>query len=98
VLVGACGVRGLLHAVAQTTHTTSQSKQRLRLSCRQPCCKLLRRGWLDGIKLLLVSGAAVDAPNKKGLSALGEAVAEGHTEAAEALLAAGASATWRAEG
>lgn len=65
------------------------------------CCLLAcpcRKGWLDGVKLLLAAGAEADLPNKRGLSALGEAIAGGHVEAAEALVAAGADPSWRASG
>jgi ankyrin repeat protein len=56
-----------------------------------------RAGWVEGVKLLLAGGAAAgDTPNKQGLSALGEAVAAGQLAAAQALLDAGASPTWRA--
>lgn len=61
------------------------------------CCHC-RKGWLDGVKLLLAAGAEVDLANKSGLSALGEAVARGHVEVAEALLEAGADHDWRAAG
>lgn len=61
-------------------------------------CPGCRKGWLDGVKLLLAAGVDVDAPNKRGLSALGEAVAGGHVDAAEALLAAGADPNRRSAG
>lgn len=68
-------------------------------SCAIPgdCCHC-RKGWLDGVKLLLAAGAEVDLANKSGLSALGEAVARGHVEVADALLEAGADPDWRAAG
>jgi hypothetical protein len=52
------------------------------------------------VKLLLAAAAAteVDLANKRGLSALGEAVAGGHVEVAQTLLATGADPTWRAAG
>lgn len=50
------------------------------------------------MKLLLAANAETDLPNKRGLSALGEAVAGGHEEVAEVLLAAGADPSWRAAG
>jgi ankyrin repeat protein len=59
---------------------------------------ICRKGWLDGVKLLLAAAAETDLRNKRGLSALGEAVAGGHVDVAEALLAAGADPTWRAGG
>lgn len=57
-----------------------------------------RRGWAPGIKLLLAGAASPNIPNKRGLSALGEAVAGGHTAAAEVLLQAGADTNCRAAG
>lgn len=63
------------------------------------CCGVVfRKGWLDGVKLLLAASVDVDLANKRGLSALGEAVAGGHVEAADALLAAGADPDWRSAG
>jgi ankyrin repeat protein len=62
------------------------------------CVCICRKGWLDGVKLLLAAGAETDLRNKRGLNALGEAVAGGHVDVAEALLAAGADPTWRAGG
>jgi ankyrin repeat protein len=50
------------------------------------------------VKLLLAAGVDVDLANKRGLSALGEAVAGGHAGAAEALLKAGADPNWRSAG
>lgn len=63
--------------------------------CADAAC---RQGWLDGVKLLLAAGVDVDLANKRGLSPLGEAVAGGHVEAADALLAAGADPSWRSAG
>jgi ankyrin repeat protein len=60
------------------------------------CCN--RKGWVDGVRLLLAAGAEVDVANKRGLSALGEAVAGGHADAAEALLGAAADPNWRSAG
>eukprot|EP00775_Hariotina_reticulata_P003819 gene3819-4077_t len=57
-----------------------------------------RRGWLPGLQLLLAARADHDVPNKRGLSALGEAVAAGHVAAAKALLDSGSNAAWRAGG
>lgn len=50
------------------------------------------------MRLLLAAGAEVDVANKRGLSALGEAVAGGHADAAEALLGAAADPNWRSAG
>jgi ankyrin repeat protein len=50
------------------------------------------------VKLLLAAGVDVDLANKRGLSALGEAVAGGHVGIAEALLRAGADPNWRSAG
>jgi ankyrin repeat protein len=63
-------------------------------------CRMCRKGWCDGVKLLLAATAPteLDLANKRGLSALGEAVAGGHVEVAQTLLAAGADPTWRAGG
>jgi len=51
-----------------------------------------------GLQLLLAANAAHDVPNKRALSALGEALAGGHIPAAKALLEAGSNAAWRAGG
>jgi ankyrin repeat protein len=59
---------------------------------------MCRRGWVQGLKLLLAGAASPNIPNKRGLSALGEAVAGGHAAAAEVLLHAGADASCRAAG
>lgn len=50
------------------------------------------------MKLLLAASADVDLPNKRDLTALGEAVAGGHADAAQALLSAGADPTFTAAG
>lgn len=68
------------------------------LNCSYACVCSCRRGWVSGVKLLLAANAAADIPNKRGLNALGEAVAGGHEEAAQALLQAGADAAWRSGG
>ena len=57
-----------------------------------------RHGWLQGVQLLLAADAAVDVPNKRVLTALGEAVAAGHLAVAQALIEAGADVRWRASG
>lgn len=59
---------------------------------------LRRRGWFQGVQLLLSADAAVDVPNKRGLTALGEAVAGGHAKASEALIKAGADLCCRTAG
>lgn len=51
-----------------------------------------RRGWVQGVSLLLSAGAKCAAANKRGLTPLGEAVAGGHTDAARTLMGAGANA------
>jgi ankyrin repeat protein len=61
-------------------------------------CSIHRRGWVPGLKLLLAGAAAANIPNKRGLTALGEAVAAGHAAAAEVLLQAGADARCKASG
>ncbi|KIZ01849.1 hypothetical protein MNEG_6110 [Monoraphidium neglectum] len=48
------------------------------------------RGWLPGVSLLLVGGAKHALANKRGLTALGEAVAGGHLDVTRHLVAAGA--------
>lgn len=59
---------------------------------------LCRTGWLQGLQLLLAASPALDVPNKRGLSALGEAVAGGNLAAAEMLIKSGADVCWRASG
>lgn len=49
-----------------------------------------RRGWLPGVSLLLAGGAKHGLVNKRGLTALGEAVAGGHADVAKQLIGAGA--------
>jgi hypothetical protein len=49
-----------------------------------------RHGWAPGVALLLSGGAKPNHPNKRGLTALGEAVAGGHADVAKALIAGGA--------
>eukprot|EP00879_Flechtneria_rotunda_P030550 GHRR01033196.1.p1 GENE.GHRR01033196.1~~GHRR01033196.1.p1 ORF type:complete len:179 (+),score=57.94 GHRR01033196.1:141-677(+) len=57
-----------------------------------------RQGFLEGVKLLLASKAAIGIPNKRGLSPLGEAVAVGDIAIALTLINAGAEVQWRAAG
>eukprot|EP00878_Enallax_costatus_P019627 GHUV01020710.1.p1 GENE.GHUV01020710.1~~GHUV01020710.1.p1 ORF type:complete len:588 (+),score=250.78 GHUV01020710.1:697-2460(+) len=57
-----------------------------------------RHGWLQGVQLLLGADSAIDVPNKRGLTALGEAVAAGQVAVAQALIKAGADVGWRASG
>lgn len=59
---------------------------------------LCRHGWMQGVELLLAADASVDVPNKRGLTALGEAVAAGHLAVAQAITEAGADIGWRAAG
>jgi hypothetical protein len=98
-----CGQQGSMIdcSTFQTRPEDAPHQHRFQRLHNQTCCcrcSACRKGWLDGVKLLLAAGVDVDLANKRGLSALGEAVAGGHVGIAEALLRAGADPNWRSAG
>ena len=55
-----------------------------------------RRGWLPGVEVLVSAGAKQGVVNKRGLTALAEALVGNHTAVADLLLKSGADPLTRA--